>query len=376
MQRNAIRALATTAAALSVGTGMLSILFGCGSLVVDPMPDIPENVQYDTVRIEYGTDDALEETPEQGLVTVQQELVGEPSQLAAFTTQAVGDTNEVVFHVFEQVDEITSSPATSYDEDLDRWTWEAQKPLRGIYMRFELDREPVSERLRAQDVRSAISFRFFYGRDASDHTLVYSGYYNGFDERTPAGARQRGFGVVRLFLGALSQYDDEVPSGTIRVAFRSSGRNRQVLTSMFGVEDRAGEKLNALYTYVQRADDQGRFVYFGRQDFDADGAREFFSVRSAWTATKEGRVAARITGGSLELDSIHIQQCWDADQVAVWERSRAEFSNAMREVVEQEQGERDACAEPLRPLELTAPAYVPVDDEDPSVPAPLEEEGF
>ena len=50
----------------------------CGPLVTEPMPDIPETVEYDTVRIEYGDDDLLE-------ASTAQMLIGDVSPIANIT---------------------------------------------------------------------------------------------------------------------------------------------------------------------------------------------------------------------------------------------------------------------------------------------------
>lgn len=122
----------------------------CGPLVTEPMPDIPETVEYKTVRIEYGGDDLL---PQPGMR--QQELVGDASGLAALTRLIVRGANQAIRDQIGLVDAITRFPPSGYMENT--WTWEYQDERYGKLELTQSEEDPdqVSYILLIGDVKAS-----------------------------------------------------------------------------------------------------------------------------------------------------------------------------------------------------------------------------
>lgn len=338
-------------------TALLITALACiGGPSIDPEPDIPEHVEYDTVRVDYGEDDQLEVTTDG---TRAQPLVGDRSRIAEFAREQIRLTNAVLYTNLQTVDQITSTPPTRTDDGV--WVWETTRAgrARDRYARFEMVRRAV-EPGEAQ-AQGSHSFALHYG-DAKDSAVqLMDGTFTTFGRD---GARQQGIGVIRLNLSGMRRFDPSIATGELRLAFRSSGGARRVRTGYFGVRQRLDdEPLQAIYEYTQRADRSGDFTFFGRTDALGDGRPyEQLSARARWDATSAGRVFARLEGGSLPNNEWLIDQCWDDAQVVTYMRTAPQRPDA-------DGGTPQSCPAGLRELSDAPPQYAaPATTADPPIP--------
>lgn len=345
-------ALIAVLSALVIGS-----ILACGG-TFEPTPDIPEHVEYDTVRFEYGEGDGLSAQSADGTMRAQP-LIGQPSFLARMTFDTVSFTNQILQDQFKLVEDIKRYPVTRYEDG--KWIWESQDARDG-YIRFEIVTLQKPAALQ-DELNSAYGYLLYVGNNKSDHALVYSAEFYQFDQRRERGNAQRGFGHVRFFFDALQKYRPDSPHGTLRIAFRSRNLIRQVRVNFNGVRERVGdERLRALYQYTQLADNQGRMTYFGRGDYKKDGEPyEFLGAHAAWSAEQEGHVAASISGGSLEIERILLRECWDMAGDTVFARSQPN-------IPDYEGGQLEDCALGLQTVEVSAPEYTDPGDVDPEIP--------
>lgn len=316
------------------------LLAGCGSSVTEPMPDIPETVQYETVRVEYGTSDLL---PEQQAAR-QQPLVGEASQLALLMQSFVKGTNRAIYEQLTLVDQVSENPPTQYADGV--WTWEYATAA--DYVRLEIKKTGAD----------TYAYSFVTGDVKETALPIFEGW---FERRQPKLLRQSGTGILRLHLNNIRQQDAPNVSGEIIIAFRAVGGVRQVRTFFYEFAQGDEAPMTAAYDYVQLRNGQGRFRYSARQDFKEDGEPyEIVSFNGAWTTEQAGRVAVRIEGGSLEVNEVLLDECWDPLGVTT-------FADAKPDLPSYDGGDESGCDMALRDLSLAAPEFLmPIGD--PAIP--------
>ena len=333
----------------------------CGVGVINPMPDIPEVVEYDTVRIEYGTDDGVEATQEDELTRVGA-LIGERSAIAELTRATVSNTNTLIYGILEQVSEIVATEPTGYADEV--WTWEADRRLRGEYIKFSLERLDTIEAAGAVD---AVRFRLEYGTSRLNSAKIYDGefYTFGRDEE----GRQRGAGVLRFYFDEVRRFDPDSAEGTMKLAFRVNNGVRQVRANLLGIRgaNSRAEPADASYGYLQLPDGYGRLGYVARGDaIGRDGVDELSAVDAAWAPDQRGRAAAQIRDGSLGNFEINRRQCWDEDQLTTYQLSQPANDG--------DGGDESACDPVLLELDLEPPGFDRPAGDDPAIPSrhPLE----
>ena len=334
---------------------LLLVAGGCGPIgpvVTEPMPDIPETVEYDTVRIEYGDDDLLTASSALGA------LVGDPSPIAQITMAFVRGTNGVIRGQMQLIDALTRTRPTDWGDDY--WIWDNSEDRRSseLFSHFEI------RRLSDDDFEYAWQLG-----DTSDAMVeVFSGE---FRPRARFEGRQRGLGILRFNFTNLHQVDpDSDPSqGRVAIAFRAIGGVRQVRVASFDVVDEENpEPRSATYGYEQFRDGAGRFRFAAQTDFLKDGAPlEELSIDTAWTRDAEGRALASLTGGSLLVNEVLLHECWD-------EAGRTVFADATPDIAfPYEDGVVDSCNARLLEFELSPPPLV-IPQTDPEIPAPHPDE--
>ncbi|MFW6058401.1 MAG: hypothetical protein ACOC9W_06055 [Persicimonas sp.] len=318
-------------------------LLSCGPETTAPMPDIPQTVDYDTVKIDYAGEDGVEQTDSS---TLTQAIVGESSELAGLTRQAVFGTNRTIYRVFELIDAITAFPPLRRGEDW--WEWEGTPD--GNYLFFRID--AVDD--------DTLEYTMRWGDSAQDNATIFTGWFRPFEAE---GDPQEGVGVLRIDFDAIHAYDPSSAQGKIVIAFRARNQVRQVRVGYYQLREEPAEPLDAIYRYVELPSKRGRLVFFGRGDFAGDGRpHEFLSVQTVWLADRRGRVAARIEEGSFD-QPFTVRQCWDASETVDWAHSQPTLPDY-------DGGSQDDCAPGLRSLDIEAPTYEPPGDEDPQVPEP------
>jgi hypothetical protein len=316
------------------------MLPACGPFVTEPMPDIPQTVEYETVRIEYGTEDLLPAAQQ----PLQQPLVGDQSDIALITRLLVRGTNRAIRDQIALVDAISKFPPSAFTDN--SWTWENAEG----YQRLEL--------VRSVDDVQQISYELFVGETKAAAEVALSGVFTRFESEVE-GAKQEGEGILRFNFDV----GDREASGRIAIAFRATKGVRQVRVAFFNFRETADvEPNNALYEYTQLPDATGVFTYAALQDFLKDGTPlEDVAMTTAWTSDQLGRAVARVEGGSLGVEQILINECWDGVGRVVWSDAEPNLPD--------DDGEFEACEMSLQPLELVPPVVV-VPTQDPEIPAP------
>ncbi len=329
---------------VAVATVVVAVLVWPGCMT-DPMPDIPASPEYETVRLEYGTSDELEES-QQGQLTAR---IGETSQLADVTRQTVAGTNAALRDHLKLMEEFRDHQPTSVGDDY--YEWEA--PEGSEYVQYRIER--VDDDTHEHWLR--------IGESRSDSAVVVEGTMTP-DERD--GDRQQGEGLITFDFDALAQVQDdpEASQGLMHLAFRSHGGVRQVAVGLDEVAGLEGdEPLTGIFDYTQLADERGFFSFFGHGSFEG-GDTEFASFDAAWTPDQQGRIDARFEGGG-DWDVL-VDQCWDADQQISYMRTEPESGD--------DGGEVEDCAAPLRDVELEATEHEEPDDVIPDIPGEHPEE--
>ena len=322
-------------------------LIACGPLGTEPMPDIPETVEYDTVKIDYAGEDGIQETQSN---TLEQALVGDSSELARLTRETVFGTNRTIHRVFRLIEVIQRFPTSRRTDEL--WEWEGQP--NGDYLLFRITN--VDEDTHAYTMR--------WGNSAQDNREVFSGEFTPIEPDTEP---QQGSGTLRLDFDAVHAYDDSSAEGEMIIAFRVRNQVRQVRVGFYQFSKEGNPPLDAIYEYVELPSGRGELVFFGHGDWSQDGRPfEFFSADAVWLADRQGRIAARIENGSL-AQPYTVDQCWDAAEKIVW-------ADAQPDIANYDDGSKDACAEPLQPLQIDAPTYQDHNGQPPEVPTPHPEE--
>ena len=322
---------------------------GCGPMVTEPMPDIPETVEYDTVRIDYGDDDLV---AGQALSVHPRALVGDPSAVAHLSQVLVQGTNRVIRDQLLLVGAVTDLPPTSWDNGL--WVWDNAE-VKQASERFS--------RFAITEGDGRIEYRWEVGNDADEMLEIFSGWFAPMER---GGGGQRGTGLVRFDFDNVLAVDPEadVPQGRAAIAFRAVGGVRQVRVAAYElIQKGKTEPQSSLYDYVQLPDGDGRFRFGTRTDFLHDGApHELLAVDAAWNEGAEGRASARLTGGSLLINEVLLEECWDA-------AANVTFADATPNLAPNyEDGTRDACRPEHLALELAPPEFL-IPEGDPVVPS-------
>lgn len=338
-----------------LATLVVTVATGCGPLATEPVPDIPQTVEYETVRIEYGDSDLIGGTSDTG--TIQQALVGDPSAIAAITREVVRGTNRSIRDHFRLIDAVTIYPPTSQSGN--RWVWESQieRPSNVNYTRFVIE-ELADNRYR---------YLLTGGADEASAGDLFGGEFTSFGRRD---GRQEGYGRIFLDFDAVGEVDPnaEVTGGKVVIAFRSANHVRQVRTGFYEVEQGDGPPQSAIFEYTQFANGGGDFTFFSRSDFLKDGEPlEFLAIRSAWRPDLAGRAVARVSDGSLEVNEVVFRECWDSAEGVVFADSRPDIPNY-------DDGDAADCPKFLREFDDTPPIYRDPGSDEPDVPGVHPEE--
>lgn len=327
----------------------IAALYGCGPGVTNPMPDIPETVEYDTVRIEYGEDDLVDGTP---ATAEAQMLVGDPSLVAGVSQGLIRGTNRVIFQQLRLVDSIVQTRPTEVRDG--QWAWDnaASKPDSEPFSRFEITE--IDE--------ESYAYEWTLGTRADEMLVVFSAE---FRRRERVDGRQRGSGILRFNFDNIHEVDADAdaPRGRAAIAFRAVGGVRQVHVATFDlVELGRVDVQNARFEYVELRSGAGRFKFGQAVDFLRDGEPlETLSIDAVWTPGQRGRAMASLTGGSLEINEVLLHECWDRGGMV-------SFADATPDLpVEYEDGEESACADVLTEFSLDPPEFSPPQT-DPEIP--------
>lgn len=342
---------------------ILAALFtaGCGPLITEPMPDIPETVEYDTVRIDYGDDDLVEPgTVNQALEPSPAALVGDASLIALLARSTVGGTNAIIWFQLRLIEEVTKQRPTSWDEGV--WTWDNAE------FRKEGEQYGVFQIRELETGRYSYSWRV--GNTMDERLEVFSGE---FSPKPRVEGRQRGSGIIRFDFDNIRAVDPDgngPEAGRIAIAFRSIGGVRQVRVATLDlVKDGETMASSAPYRYAELPSGRGRFQWATPANFLNDGdPQELLSIDAAWTPQKAGRAMVRLSGGSLDVNEVLLEECWGTD-------GRILFADATPDLdaVAYEDGTADACTGNLVDVALDPPTYQRPESE-PEIPGPHPDE--
>ncbi len=329
---------------------------GCvGPVVTEPMPDIPETVEYETVRIEYGEDDDLVDR-RQGLSP--NALVGDPSLVAHLSKTVVRGTNELIRGQLALIDAIVANPPSEVTEQ--SWVWD-----NGAF----IDEGDERSRFTIEEVEDGVyEYHWSVGPGEDELLEIFSGQ---FSPRVRGDEGQRGSGVLRFDFDSIRRLRpmEDGPVGLAVVAFRAVGGVRQVRIATLDFGEPGEERRNRLSEYVQLADGTGRFAFSSRVDFLKDGQpEELMTVDAVWNSSREGRSMVRMSGGTLMTNEVLLEECWDAaDDVA--------FADLTPDLpgLDYEDGTVEGCAEGLLDYELQ-PGDASPPGTEPEIPDPHPDE--
>ena len=350
--------------------GALWAILACGGggKNWEPVPDPPQHLEYDTVRIEYGEDDQLDPGAD-GMQTVQQPLVGDPSDIASFTLNTIAGTNSAFLSILGLIDAIKEADVTAYNSDTRTFIWEYGEwgENKDNWLKLVVVERDTEARTNKDQLRESHTFELYFGKSAEDNALVADGEFDLFEGTSTVGERQNGEGILRIYFNNKRLYDQDSPQGIMRIAFRSKNGVRQVRTGFFKTNLNSPDRqLNTIYEYSQFADKRGRFRFFGNTNINEGPRREFVSVNAAWSGDRDGLVAVRATDGNLDGEFL-FRQCWDPELVVT-------YMETQPSVPELEGGSKEDCAPGLRALMLEAPMYSDAPEQDPGIPNPHPEE--
>lgn len=337
----------------------LACSFGCGPIVTEPKPDIPETVEYDTVRIEYEDPNALSVSHD----VIAQALIGDPSWTALLTRSVVDTTNLIMLAPFVLLEEIKKAPPTAFNETT--WIWEFENEDGAFRMEiFDLGESLL---VGSRDY----SFRIFGGDNTDELLEVISGSYTLTEGRFLAS--QRGYGVLHFNFDnqrAIDGKEDDV-YGQMYIAFRVLGGVKQVVVLTDDVR-KPSEPPSALttniYRYVTFRDRIGQFSFASKTDFLNDGEPlETMSVHSTWLEN-EGRSRSSVVDGSLTINELLLDECWE-DDVITYAAVTPDIPN-----LNYSDGEPENCNSILRNVQLSPPQLEATPDRltDPPDPHPDE----
>ena len=327
---------------------------GIGPVVTEPMPDIPETVEYDTVRIEYGDDDLIEANNNTASM-----LVGDPSGIAGIAQGFVAGTNIIIATQIAFVEALMDARPTDYDDGVWTWTNLANRGFAEQYYRFRITRLDDSD----------FTYQLEIGKTRESLLEVFSGE---FRPRQRFNGRQRGMGILRYNFTNFAEVDPTAnPSqGRVVIAFRAIGGVRQVRVASFDLLE-AGqiEPGSAQWDYIEFPNDAGRFRFAAETDFLNDNAPlEELSIDTVWSRDQAGRALASLTGGSLDINEVLLHECWD-------ESARTTFADATPDLedVPYEDGTEDDCDAQLLEFDLSPPESA-IPQTDPEIPPPHPDE--
>ncbi|MEZ4458781.1 MAG: hypothetical protein R3E66_03450 [bacterium] len=273
---------------LKIALPMLMLL-GCGPVVTEPMPDIPQTVEYETVRVEYGTTDLLDAPAD----ARQQPLVGEASELALLTQGFVRGTNKAIRDQIQLVERVSADPPTAYADGV--WTWEYASATE--YFLFQI----------TEGADGGYSYSFSTGTDASTALVVFDGQFQPREGRL---LRQSGTGILRFHFDNIPQPGPQKASGTISDRVSCDRRRAASRTHFLDFTEGVEPPLTAAYDYIQLRSGQGRFRYSARQDF-----KRTASPMNWWASTAlgqrnrlgESRYASK---GAASRSTVLFDECW------------------------------------------------------------------
>lgn len=327
---------------------------GIGPVVTEPMPDIPETVEYDTVRIEYGDDDLIEADNNTASM-----LVGDVSGIAGIAQGFVAGTNIIIATQIAFVEGIMDTRPTDYDDGVWTWTNLANRGFAEHYFRFRITQIDDND----------FTYELEIGETRDTLLEVFSGE---FRPRQRFNGRQRGMGILRYNFTNLAEVDPtSTPrQGRVVIAFRAIGGVRQVRVASFDLLE-AGEiePGSAQWDYVELADDTGRFRFGAEMDFLNDNAPlEELTIDTVWSRDQAGRALASLTGGSLDINEVLLHECWD-------EAARTTFADATPDLdgVPYEDGTEADCDPALLEFDLDPPESA-IPQTDPEIPPPHPDE--
>ena len=306
-----------------------------------------------------GDDLEMEYSGEDG--TRSQAIAGERSMVASLTADAVGGTNAMLVGHLEMMRTIAALPPTKILPDARIWEGEDK----GIFYRVGMERSDTPRGTRF-DYR--ITARSADTPDAEMLPLVDGDVVR--IETRPEELGRQGFGIIRVHFENIHTVNPEEEIGGIaRIAFRRVGLVRQVHTRMLNVHFPEDPEfpVAAEYFYTQLPNSAGVMKWFSVGDVQKDGPPfERVAVHSAWRADHSGIGAAKVFGGSLDVDYWHVGECWDSTFIKGFERIEVPGMS-------HETGDAATCF--AAPANLDVPEFMEtLADEDPALPGEHPEE--
>ena len=251
-------------------------------------------------------------------LTVEQGIVGDPSDLRGHAQQAVSRVNEMLRETHARIDALIEDvePTEVIREGVTCKVWE-DDGQRAHWLLTSCRKDA-----RARRFGFVLLGRPLDSTSKGDYVAVFAG--EGALLPRFEGAR-RGAGRVGYNLDNLHSLRGEGPTGKIGIGYRAAGRARQLNIGLQNFQPADAEQdISALYSFKRVVGRGGHLAFNLKADFLAaseegdlsrgqDGLDEFGRVAVSFARNKAARTVAAVCGGSVgEGRCAAIHQCWVA----------------------------------------------------------------
>lgn len=358
-----------TLAALMGLLGSLMLLTNCGGggdTTTRPRPEMPQTVNYDTVKLTYGQDDGVDRGRQ---YLRRQPMIGESSEVASLTRETVFGTNQSLVVAFDLMERARDEQPNRPSDDV--WLWQTTTSRGALELKVT--------QTGADQYRHELSV----GSGLDSLQVAVSGFFESLAEASDI---QQGEGLLRFDFGALSEYGVTDSQGKARISFRRNGGVKQVRVMFINFEGEfTDQPLRSRNEYVQLPDGDTRFRFFGRADIldvspgrgqgggtggggpVGEATKELLQIEAAWQPDTQGKAAIEAKGASVGQPHL-LDVCWNTSQTLVWATSSPEITGYAG-------GDKSKCADGLADMELEPPQVVTPPEGDPDVPEEHPEEG-
>ncbi len=290
---------------LTISTAMMMSLFvlACGGL--DPEEDEYRSAVPTTSSLALsvpasqaggGTSD--------GISDLTQPVLGQRADLYKVTYEVSRKLNRSLWIGLNTIEDIVQHPPTSINNGVATWgPWApALEPL--SWMLAVTKKSPGRYAYALMARQKADKLGKFKVILAGTSVKGYSPIFSGFK------------GLYTANADNLHALDPITYPGTGKLAatYDTTGLKRAVKLVMTNAATKNSQAVDAVYSYVDRANTSGEFRYAVKADIHKNGSKdELYAVVSAWDKTGAGKGLAMVTGGDIKA-GIKVKQteCWDA----------------------------------------------------------------
>jgi len=234
-----------------------------------------------------------------GLGTSQQALLGERAELYLVTRDISTSVNHAAYHWLSIVDDIAHQPPTSIENGVA--TWGSHTPALSL----------ITYLFVMTDGGNGSYHYVLQGKVKNQPNHTYLPIIEGVS--TP-GTNDTGTGNMQLHFSNAKALDPTLDaSGEIGFTYEDKGTHWQLDVGFMAFVDHEGDgPIDALYHYLEYADESGDFSFLTHSDIQEDSsADETWFMHSRWLSGGSGRSDVVIAGGDLGEVEVYASECWD-----------------------------------------------------------------